>query len=71
MKKLKDVRGSKEAAKETIIGVDTVYLHSNVRKCEDEEDMYIYDEVQLTKDEYLERLQNTINTILKNSNIQI
>lgn len=71
MKELKDVRGSKEAVKETIIGVDTVYLHSNVRKCEDEEDMYIYDEVQLTKDEYLERLQNTINTIIRNSNLQI
>lgn len=71
MKELKDVRGSKEAAKEIIIGVDTVYLHSNVRKYEDEEDMYIYDEVQLTKDEYLERLQNTINTIIKNSNLQI
>lgn len=71
MKELKDVRGSKEAAKEIIIGVDTVYLHSNVRKYENEEDMYIYDEVQLTKDEYLERLQNTINTIIKNSNLQI
>lgn len=57
MKKLKDVIGSKEASKELIIGKDTVYIHSNIRPYEDEKessDLFIYDEVQMSKDEYLE-----------------
>ena len=32
MVELKDVHGSKEASAELIIGLDTVYVHSNVRK---------------------------------------
>ena len=66
MIKLKDVKGSKESAKELIIGKDTVYIHSNIRKMEktDElnknEDMYIYDEIQMSKDEYLEKLQKEL-----------
>lgn len=60
MVSLKDVHGSKEASAELIIGLDTVYVHSNVRKCEDEgpdgkpmDNMYMYDEIQYTKDEYI------------------
>ena len=34
MVELKDVHGSKEASAELIIGFDTVYVHSNVRKVE-------------------------------------
>lgn len=66
MIRLKDVQGSKEAAQELIIGKDTVYIHSNIRKMEktDElnknEDMYIYDEIQMSKDEYLEKLQKEL-----------
>lgn len=66
MIKLKDVQGSKESAQELIIGKDTVYIHSNIRKMEktDElnknEDMYIYDEIQMSKDEYLEKLQKEL-----------
>lgn len=59
MKKLKDVQGSKESAKELIIGKDTVYIHSNIRKVEGGE-MYIYDEIQRSKDEYLEDLQEKL-----------
>lgn len=60
MIKLKDVIGSKEASKELIIGKDTVYIHSNIRPYKDESeekessDLFIYDEVQMSKDEYLE-----------------
>lgn len=38
MKKLKDVQGSKESAKDLIIGKDTVYIHSNIRKFEGGDD---------------------------------
>lgn len=63
MQKFKDVKGSKEAAARLIIGKDTVYLHNNVKKCEDLEDgeLYVYDEIQMTKDEYLEALQDKLN----------
>lgn len=63
---LKDVRGSKEAAQELIIGVDTVYIHSNIRKAEktddlkEGEDLYVYDEIQMSKDEYLEKIQKEL-----------
>ncbi|MDU5466400.1 MAG: hypothetical protein E6084_00840 [Peptoniphilus harei] len=67
MIRLKDVQGSKEAAQELIIGKDTVYIHSNIRKLEEteglkeSEDIYIYDEIQMTKNEYLEKLQKELN----------
>lgn len=66
MIKLKDVRGSKESAQELIIGKDTVYIHSNIRKLEktddlkEGEDLYVYDEIQMSKDEYLEKLQKEL-----------
>ena len=68
MKRMKGVRGSKESAKELIIGKDTVYIHSNIRKFEGGDDndlmsggeMYIYDEIQMTKDEYLEDMQEKL-----------
>lgn len=66
MIKLKDVQGSKEAAQELIIGVDTVYIHSNIKKVEktddlkEVEDLYVYDEIQMSKDEYLEKIQKEL-----------
>lgn len=63
---LKDVQGSKESAKELIIGKDTVYIHSNIRKVKktddlkEVEDLYVYDEMQMSKDEYLEKLQKEL-----------
>lgn len=66
MKELKGVVGSKEAAKEKIIGKDTVYIHTNIRKYEDVEnkdtDLYIYDEIQMSKDEYLEYMEKERKT---------
>lgn len=73
MIKLKDVIGSKEASKEIVIGKDTVYIHTNIRpyvdKNNDKEkksDLYIYDEVQMSKDEYLEMKQKEIEFIMQN-----
>lgn len=62
MKELKNVQGSKESAKELIIGKDTVYIHSNIRRLDVEEngDLYVYDEIQMSKDEYLEKIQKEL-----------
>lgn len=68
MKELKNVIGSKEAAEELIIGKDTVYIHTNIRKLEPEEDdlkkggdLYVYDEVQMSLQEYLKFQQKNID----------
>lgn len=73
MRELKNIQGSKEAAKELIIGKDTVYIHSNIRKLEADDsnllkkdtDLYAYDEIQMSKDEYLELLQEKVKTSAK------
>ena len=72
MIKLKKVIGSKEASKELVIGKDTVYIHTNIRPYEDKNDekeeksdLYIYDEVQMSKDEYLEVKQQEIDLMSK------
>ena len=76
MKELKNVQGSKEQAKPLIVGKTTVYVHTNIQQLKDENgnltDMYSYDEVQYTKDEYIQVLadkndvleQDVINTQL-------
>ena len=72
MIKLKDVIGSKEASEELVIGKDTVYIHTNIRPYEDKNDekkekseLYIYDEVQMSKDEYLEIKQKELELMSK------
>lgn len=61
------IRGSKEQAKELIIGTDTVYVHSDIKlvKTEDDSEVYQYNEVQYTKDEYIHLLSEK-NTSLEN-----
>ena len=78
MIKLKNVIGSKEASKELIIGKDTVYIHTNIRlyvdKKDDKEeksDLYIYDEVQMSKDEYLEMFKDNVDQATSLSNDRI
>lgn len=75
MKKLKDVIGSKEASKELVIGKDTVYIHTNIRPYVDKNDdkdkkseLYIYDEVQMSKDEYLEKFKDNVDQATNLSN---
>lgn len=64
MKELKNVTGSKDSARKLIIGKDTVYVHTNIRKYEPEDelmkkgDLYVYDEVQYTKDEYIQLISD-------------
>lgn len=52
------IRGSKEQAKELLIGTDTVYVHSNIKPVETEDgsEIYEYNETQYTKDEYIHLL---------------
>ena len=76
MIKLKDVIGSKLASKELVIGKDTVYIHTNIRPYEDKNEidkekkseLYIYDEVQMSKDEYLESKQKELDLMSKAQN---
>lgn len=68
MKKIKNVIGSKESSLPIIVNVDTVYVHSNVRPLEIDmsgnhvDNLYIYDEIQYTKDEYIQLIANKQNT---------
>jgi hypothetical protein len=52
------VKGSKEQAKELIVGSDTVYVHSDIEQVEtdDGSEVYQYKEIQYTKDEYIHLL---------------
>ena len=62
MKIFEKVRGSKEASEPVVIGKDTIYIHENVRKIEEDEfgnkvdNLYEYDEIQYDKDEYLVKM---------------
>lgn len=53
------VTGSKEQAVELIVGVDTVYVHTNIIKLEETDEqgntveVYQYNEIQYDKDEYI------------------
>ena len=59
MKEIKNVQGSIEQAQPLIVNKDTVYVHSNIVQATDEDgnvidNLYVYDEVQYTKDEYIQ-----------------
>lgn len=78
MKDMGLVRGSKVASEPLIIGKDTVYIHTNVRKITVEElrkqfpnrpdeeleniEEYEYNEVQYPKDEYI-KVQAELNNL--------
>ena len=54
------VHGSASQAQSLIVGVDTVYVHTNITKVETDaegkavEGLYQYNEVQYDKDEYIQ-----------------
>ncbi len=60
MKDMGIVHGNGEQAKAVIVGVDTVYVHTDIQKVETDhngkavEDLFSYHEVQYSKDEYLD-----------------
>lgn len=57
MKDVGIVKGSEAQAKDIIISVDTVYVHSDIKKVqkkdEKDPDVWEYHEIQYDKDEYI------------------
>ena len=59
MKEIKNVQGSLQQAQPLIVNKDTVYVHTNIVQSKDKDgnvvdNLYVYDEVQYTKDEYIQ-----------------
>ena len=67
MKIFKNVQGSKEQALSVIVNKDNVYVHSNIQKLKTDlegnptDNLYQYDEIQYTKDEYIQLMANRQN----------
>ena len=68
MKEIKNVQGSYEQAQPLIIGKTTVYVHTNIVQAKNEDgniidDLYVYDEIQYTKDEYIQMIAEKNETL--------
>ena len=68
MKEIKNVQGSTEQAQPLIVNKDTVYVHTNIVQSTDEDGnvvdgLYVYDEVQYTKDEYIQIIAEKNETL--------
>lgn len=62
MKVIGKVQGALEQAQPLVVNVDTVYVHTNIKKLEKDslgnpvDNLYEYDEVQYTLSEYIQML---------------
>lgn len=68
MKEIKNVQGSSQQAQPLIVNKDTVYVHTNIVQATDEDGnivdgLYVYDEVQYTKDEYIQIIAEKNETL--------
>ena len=68
MKEIKNVQGSSQQAQPLIVNKDTVYVHTNIVQATDEDgnvidNLYVYDEVQYTKDEYIQIIAEKNETL--------
>ena len=68
MKEIKNVQGSLQQAQPLIVNKDTVYVHTNIVQATDEDgnvidELYVYDEVQYTKDEYIQIMAEKNETL--------
>ena len=68
MKEIKNVQGSLQQAQPLIVNKDTVYVHTNIVQSTDEDGnvvdgLYVYDEVQYTKDEYIQIMAEKNETL--------
>ena len=68
MKEIKNVQGSSQQAQPLIVNKDTVYVHTNIVQATDEDGnvvdgLYVYDEVQYTKDEYIQIMAEKNETL--------
>ena len=70
MKIIGKVQGSLEQALSTIVNVDTVYVHNNIKKIEKDyegnpvNNLYEYDEVQYTLQEYIALIGSSLDVLL-------
>ncbi len=58
MKNVGRISGSAEQAKALVIGLDTVYVHTNIKQ--EQDGAYSYDEIQYSKDEYICAMQDKL-----------
>ena len=70
MKEIKNVQGSETQAQPLIINKTTVYVHTNIEQAKDKDGniidgLYVYDEVQYTKDEYIKLISDKNETLEK------
>lgn len=70
MKEIKNVQGSLQQAQPLIVNKDTVYVHTNIVQATDKDgnildNLYVYDEVQYTKDEYIKLISDKNETLEK------
>ena len=68
MKEIKNVQGSSQQAQPLIVNKDTVYVHTNIVQATDEDGnivdgLYVYDEIQYTKDEYIKLMAEKNETL--------
>ena len=68
MKEIKNVQCSSQQAQPLIVNKDTVYVHTNIVQATDEDGnvvdgLYVYDEVQYTKDEYIQMIAEKNETL--------
>ena len=68
MKEIKNVQGSSQQAQPLIVNKDTLYVHTNIVQATDEDGnvvdgLYVYDEVQYTKDEYIQMIAEKNETL--------
>ena len=68
MKEIKNVQGSSQQAQPLIVNKDTVYVHTNIVQATDEDGnivdgLYVYDEIQYTKDEYIQIMAEKNETL--------
>ena len=63
MKDIGIVYGSEEQAKPIIVGVDTVYLHTDIEEIEDKNNnkVFKYNEIQYDKDEFILMMANQLS----------
>ena len=52
MKYIEEVNGSAACAQPFIIDKDTIYIHTNIKQVEGEENLYTYHEYQFTYDNF-------------------
>lgn len=63
------VRGSESQAKPLIVGIDTVYVHTNIEQVTTDtegnsvEGLYQYNEVQYDKNEYIQIMSENITNL--------